>query len=374
MPFIDRRTSILTIAGALASVYLGPSAAQQPSQVQPNLEHVRLGDIVGAIFTPPRSFALLTRRLRPGDVTTELFVDDLVHLTRIALSGIQSWAFSLEFDNRSRYVIRYLASGQEAVVQQELNHSGLEARLLAADVFLKQAAYALDLPEDLALGASEVTLCQIELQDFLEGGGVPGTEEAGRFVLNFNLETEFEYPRELGLGFLFKNPRVVVRHGSRTAGVEAPKCVQRFVEILNRNLGRVLDHPGPLGDALRSMKAVMLVNEAIHWGLSVFIPVNAQTVGSFPTPRFDNKPPKVEQFRMLAGYDGAITGLAYEGGVRFGPAQTPPALARLARHATGTGTPQPPTTASDPGFVVSVPGDAEPWMRVDISSILGLGR
>src|SRR5688572_6707688 len=303
MVFLSRRAALLSIAGAGMSLASKVLAARQ-EHAPAAFDQIQVREIIGARYDPElNTFALLADLGRPGDATGRFAVDDVIHLTRIGLAGIRSWAFSLEFDRKAtdsfrreeirqawafvdrlqradhpaakylarllptgvlaeatraqpaspapgrvlldlvdalnqarrdpylpsphqlgqeslgegllagtirpadeiarrnriwledtfpeflardlgpRYVIRYLTEEKASVVQHELSGSRAEKLLVDADTFLKRAAYAIDLPGDLALGASQLTLCQIALEEQLARGDSPATDLGGPFVL-----------------------------------------------------------------------------------------------------------------------------------------------------------------------------------------------
>ena len=199
------------------------------------------------------------------------------------------------------------------------------------------------------------------------------------FVINYRLETGFDFDFD-GLGFWFDKPRIVIKAGGKVRGTDAPDCVHRFAEILTENFEAVLAYPGPLGEEFRTLKALLMLNEVLNWG-RFFIPIKPERMESFPTARFENVPPAVEQFPQLFIYRGEISGIAYEGGIRFpiasateaarqtkkrgprkraSPAAAAAALKRDKRH-------------SDPVFVVvSDSRQGRDHMRIDISSLLAL--
>lgn len=115
-----------------------------------------------------------------------------------------------------------------------------------------------------------------------------------------------------------------------------------------------------------------MVNEAIHWARSVFVPINEAFVRAVRTPVFDHQPPEVREFLVLAPRNGSLTGVAYEGGVRFAPAQ--PSLNGMALERTPRSSDTPARSTSSaarvPGFSTPAPSAAHPWLQVDISSIL----
>lgn len=366
-------TLCLCAASALAALQaLPPSGPVPPSSLL-------FDEILGAQYFPRSNRLLLyVTEARGPETASTLHADDVAALAR-ASTCCSEFGFSLEFgrdghDRSGRYEIRYLPAEAEKSLREILSSTRVEHTLLITDAALKGFLYGVGLPPDLNLGATELFLCSAEMTERAAGGAAIESFLSGERVTFFELESGASFAGFDTPGVWLRNARLVVKQGARTAGAKPMACEERFREVLENNIDRLLAYRGALGVEFRRLKAVLSLYRVFGWMNSVFVPVDEGLMAAVPVSRVSNVPPLIQSFPVTFANQGRAWGIAYRGGIRFtsgdffkiaSPLATPQAFR------PGSGTARPP--AGPPGFVMTRGLVDGRWLlQVDISSILGL--
>jgi|GEM_PF-4007845 len=224
-----------------------------------------------------------------------------------------------------RYQIRYRPSGCEAALHGALSQTLTERIFLTTDSFLKQAAYAMDLPDGLLLGAGQAELCGEELQAWIAAGNKLEDYPQDPFVVFFDLAAKPDYGGA-GISVSYVDAALVVRSGGARRGQRAPRCVELFAQGLTRNLPNLLAADGALGEQFRTLEALMLIVQALQWGRRLGLSLRRDPADRIAAQTCPNQPPLLQQFPTVVGYGGQVGGIVYQGGALLpGPLLRTPA-------------------------------------------------
>lgn len=290
---------------------------------------LQIGDLVGAEYVV-RSRRLFLHASEPRAGETLLFPDDVVTMARLAPYG--DFSFSLDPDpNWKQLEIHYFSNLRpeladlrrqvEEGLRRVLRGGLVERDVWLADKYLKDLAYARNLPKELVLGPSAVRLCAREIQDWTRSGRSLESYPQIEYVLYYTLETGDRYDgfAEGSIGVRFTNPRVVVRASSRKEGYPPPPCIRDFASNLTKNLDQVFS--SSLGATFFRLRLILLLHKVFSgWVEPILIPLNHAALAAYRITPAQTEPVPISAFPIIVRDPEAedrVWRVPISGGIRF---------------------------------------------------------